>query len=29
MRKTEILLNKPVELGLLILDLSKILMYTF
>ena len=29
MKKTEILMNKPVYLGLLILELSKILMYEF
>ena len=29
MKKTEILVNKPVCLGLLILGLSKILMYEF
>ena len=29
MRKTEILMNKPVYLGLSILELSKILMYHF
>ena len=29
MRKTQILLNKPVYLGLSILELSKILMYEF
>ena len=29
MRKTEIIMNKPVYLGLLILELSKILMYEF
>ena len=29
MKKTEILMNKPVCLGLLILKLSKILMYEF
>ena len=28
-KKTEIIMNKPVYLGLLILDLSKILMYEF
>ena len=29
MEKTEILMNKPVSLGLLMLKLSKILMYEF
>ena len=29
MRKTQILMNRPVYLGLLILDLSKTLMYEF
>ena len=29
MRKTQILMNKPVYLGLLILDLSKTVMYEF
>ena len=29
MKKIEILMNKPVYLGLLILELSKILMYEF
>ena len=29
MKKTEILMNKPVYLGLSILELSKILMYEF
>ena len=29
MKKTEILMNKPVHLGLSILELSKILMYEF
>ena len=29
MKKTEILMNKPVYLGLLILELIKILMYEF
>ena len=29
MKKTEILMNKPVDLGLSILELSKILMYEF
>ena len=29
MKKTEILINKPVHLGLLIPELSKILMYEF
>ena len=29
MRKTQILVNKPVYLGISILDLSKILMYEF
>ena len=29
MRKTEIIMNKPVYLGLSILELSKILMYVF
>ena len=29
MKKTEILINKPVHLGLSILELSKILMYEF
>ena len=28
-KKTEILMNKPVDLGLLILELSKILMHEF
>ena len=29
MRKSEILMNKPVYLGLLILDVSKTVMYEF
>ena len=29
MEKREILMNKPIHLGLLILELSKILMYEF
>ena len=29
MKKTQILMNKPVYLGLLILDLSKTVMYEF
>ena len=29
MRKTQILMNKPIYLGLSILDLSKIVMYEF
>ena len=29
MKKTEILMNKPVDSGLSILELSKILMYEF
>ena len=29
MKKTEILMNKPVSLGLSLLELSKILMYKF
>ena len=29
MKKTEILMNKPVHLGLSVLELSKILMYDF
>ena len=29
MKKTEVLINKPVHLGLSILELSKILMYEF
>ena len=29
MRKSEILINKPVYLGLLILDVSKTVMYEF
>ena len=29
MRKTQVLMNKPVYLGLLILDLSKTVMYEF
>ena len=29
MRKTQIIMNKPVCLGLLILDLSKTVMYEF
>ena len=29
MRKTQILLNKPVYLGLSILDMNKIVMYEF
>ena len=29
MKKTEILMNKPVNLGLSILELSKLLMYEF